>query len=328
MALTPLRCVHAEWLRRFSVPPQRPGRSCPGLLVPQANGCSARIADLEEAIANARENDRILLGPGTWQGTFVINLPIDLQGAGPEETFIECPAIAGCALTLGPDAKGARISGITFRHLGFDAGDDRYSAALVRAGSATFADCHFIDASGHGLAVIEGAQVEIQRCQFRGNGWNGIAITGDASAATVNESQISENFGHGVETWMGGRLTLTGSRLEGNIGNGTHIDTTAAGVRIESCEIVANREFGIVLTSAHDGHLTKNRIRQNQLGGIAIRKAAAGVRADSNDVSSNAGPGLLLDQGLTAAAYQDNNVQRNGGSQILTQADLTPAPAE
>jgi len=286
------------------------------------------IADLEEAIANAREKDRILLGPGTWQGTFVINLPIDLQGTGPGETHLECPAMAGCALTLGPEATGARISGITFRHLGFDAGDDRYSAALVRGGSVVFVDCHFIDASGHGLAVIEGAQVEIQRCQFRGNGWNGIAITGETSAAIIRESEISKNFGHGVESWNGGRLTLTSSRLEGNSGNGTHIDTAAAGIRIESCEILGNREFGIVLTAAHDGRLTKNRIRKNQLGGIAIRKAAAGVHTDLNDVSSNSGPGFLLDHGLNAAPYQENTIQGNGGSQILTQADLTPAPAE
>lgn len=286
------------------------------------------VAELDEALANARENDRILLGPGTWQGTFVINLPIDLQGAGPGETIFECPAIAGCALTLGPEAKGARVSGITFRHLGFDAGNDRYSAALVRGGSAVFADCHFIEASGHGVAVIEGAQVEIQRCQFCGNGWNGIAATGEASEVMAIESQISENFGHGVETWKGARLTLTGCRLEGNTGNGAHIDTTAKGIRIESCEMVANREFGIVLTAAEAGHLAKNRITQNRLGGIAIRKTAAKVRLEHNEVTSNTGPGLLIDQGVPASAYQGNTVQRNGGSLIVTLADLTPNAAE
>ena len=286
------------------------------------------VADLSEAIAGARENDRILLGPGTWEGTFVINLPVDLQGAGPEETILECPAIAGCALTLGPDAKGARISGITFRHIEFDPGNDRYSAALVRGGSVVFADCHFVEASGHGLAVIEGAEVEIQRSRFRENGWNGIAATGEGSVATVSESQIRENFGHGVEAWNGARLVLARCRLEGNTGNGVHIDTAAPGVRIDGCEILANREFGIVLTAVADGQVSKNRVHQNQLGGIAVRQAAAAARFADNEIFANTGPGLLLDRGLTAAAYQGNNVHRNGGTQIMTQADLSPKGGE
>jgi len=279
------------------------------------------VADLEEAIANARERDRILLGPGTWQGAFVINLPIELQGAGPEETILECPAVAGCAITLGPDAKGCRITGIAFRHTGFDPGPDRYSAALVRGGSVVFTDCHFIEASGHGLAAIEGAEVEIQRSRFRGNGWNGIAATGDGTLVNATDSHAGGNFGHGVEAWSGARIALTRCRLEGNTGNGVHIDTTAAGVRIDSCEIVTNREFGIVLTATANGRVSNNRIHQNQLGGIAIRRGAGKAALLENEVFSNTGPGLLLDKTLSTAAYRNNTIQRNSGNQVMVHAD-------
>ncbi|MFU8892867.1 MAG: right-handed parallel beta-helix repeat-containing protein [Luteolibacter sp.] len=282
------------------------------------------VADLEEALANAREKDRIVLGPGTWRGVFVINLPIELQGAGPEETIFECPAIAGCALTLGPDAKGARITGITFRHIEFDPGTDRYSAALVRGGSVVFSDCHFIQASGHGLAVIEGAQVDVRRSRFRENGWNGIAATGNGTVVNVADSQANENFGHGVEAWSGARIALTRCRLEGNTGNGAHIDTTANDIRIESCDILANREFGIVLTATADGRVSKNRVHQNQLGGIAIRRTATMTRLAENEIFSNTGPGLLLDKDLAAAAYRDNTIQRNTGREIAIQTE--PAP--
>lgn len=285
------------------------------------------IADLEEALAHAREKDRILLAAGTWQGTFVINLPIELQGAGPEETILECPAIAGCALTLGPEAKGTRITGIAFRHIGFDPGPDRYSAALVRGGAVIFSDCHFISASGHGLAAIESAQVEIQRCHFRENGWNGIAATGDGTLVNIADSHCFGNFGHGAEAWNGARILLTRSRLEGNTGNGVHIDTTAADVRIESCDILANREFGIVLTTAAGGRITHNRVHQNQLGGIAIRRAASKPRLLKNEVTSNTGPGMLLDHGLPASNYRENTIQRNTGPPLITQASpTTPEP--
>jgi len=283
------------------------------------------FAGLEEALASARENDRILLGPGIWQGVFVINLPVELQGAGPEETFLECSAIAGCAITVGPEATGARVSGIAFRHRGFDAGPDRYSAALVRGGSVAFVDCHFLDASGHGLAVIEGSQVEIQRCHFHGNGWNGIAAKGEATVVSASESRIDGNFGHGVEAWDGAQLALDRCRIHGNAGNAIHLDTTAQAIRIEGCELVANREFGIVLTAAKGGRISGNRIQQNQLGGIAVRQAAAAVRIDQNEIISNTGPGLLLDHGLADEPYRNNTLGQNTGNTIVTRAKLTPA---
>ncbi len=132
-----------------------------------------------EALAAARDRDRIVLAEQTWKGPLVVNAAIDLQGAGSAKTIVECPATEGSAITIGPDAKGARISGITFRHESFHAlGSDRFSAALVRGGSATFSDCRFSDASGHGLVVIEQGAAIANRCRFSDNGWNGAAAIG------------------------------------------------------------------------------------------------------------------------------------------------------
>jgi hypothetical protein len=111
-----------------------------------------------EALAAARDRDRIVLAEQTWKGPLVVNAAVDLQGAGSDKTVVECPPAEGCAITIGPDAKGARVSGIAFRHESFLAdGRERFAAALVRGGGATFLDCRFSDASGHGLAVIEDA---------------------------------------------------------------------------------------------------------------------------------------------------------------------------
>lgn len=280
------------------------------------------FADPTAALAEARDNDRILLAAGTWQGPLIVNLAIDIQGAGPAETIIECPAVAGSAITIGPDAEGSRISGITFRHLGFDAGEDRYSAALVRGGLATFADCHFAEASGHGLAVIEAGRVDLQRCRFRDNGWNGVDATGQGSVVNASECRMTGNFGHGVEVWNGAGLLLVNSQCEDNSRNGVHADTREP-VRIEGCEMAGNREFGIVLTSGLAGLVMDNRLRNNLLGGMVVRHAAAGIRAEGNRILSNTGPGLILESGIDAIAYRDNSVTRNTGRQIVTDVDLS-----
>ncbi|RYD35519.1 MAG: right-handed parallel beta-helix repeat-containing protein, partial [Verrucomicrobiaceae bacterium] len=152
-----------------------------------------------EALAVARDRDRIVLGAATWKGPLVVNAAVELQGAGFNETRVECAPEDGSAITIGPDAKGARISGIAFRHESFAAGADRYSVGLVRGGNAVFVDCRFTDGSGHGLAIIEGGQASVSRSRFADNGWNGVTAFGKGSTLEVRDCESLNNFEHGIE---------------------------------------------------------------------------------------------------------------------------------
>jgi tetratricopeptide (TPR) repeat protein len=96
-----------------------------------------------EALAVARDRDRIILTAQVWKGPLILNAAVDLQGSDPAKTLVECQAEDGSAITISPGAKGARISGIGFRHESFAVGTDRYAVALVRGGRAVFFDCRF-----------------------------------------------------------------------------------------------------------------------------------------------------------------------------------------
>ena len=279
-----------------------------------------------EALKNARDRDRVVLGPGTWQGPLVIDAAIELQGAGFDETRVECAPEDGSAITIGPHAKGARASGITFRHAVFAAGSDRFSAALVRGGSAAFVDCRFTDASGHGLAVIEGGQVTVSRSRFSGNGWNGVAAIGQGSTLEVRDCESLDNFEHGIESWQGAAAILMRNRCEGNSRNGIHVDNGAAAATIEGNQLIANREFGLVLGSAASGSISGNVARANLLGGIVIRAAAGKLPVTANEITLNEGPGLVLEKGLPPAAYAANPTSRNRGQQILADSILAEDP--
>ncbi len=283
-----------------------------------------------EALENARDRDRIVLAAGTWQGPLVIDAAVELQGAGFAETSVECAPEDGSAITIGPGAKGARVSGITFRHAAFAVGSDRFSAALVRGGSAAFVDCRFTDASGHGLAVIEGGQATVSRSRFSGNGWNGVAAIGQGSTLEVRDCESLENFENGIETWQGADAILLRNRCEGNSRNGIHADNGAASATIEGNQLIANREFGLVLGSAASGKISANVVRANLLGGIVIRAAAGKLPVTANEISLNEGPGLILEKGLPPAAYTANPATKNRGQQVLAEsvlADESP-PAE
>jgi parallel beta-helix repeat protein len=277
-----------------------------------------------EALAAARDRDRIVLTEQTWQGPLVINAAIELQGAGSAKTIVECPAGDGSAITIGPDAKGARISGIAFRHESFLAvGTDRFSAALVRGGGATFVECKFSDASGHGLAVIENGEVVANRCRFSDNGWNGAAAIGKGCLLEIRDSESINNFEHGIESWEGAAVTLVNNRCEGNSRNGIHADNDKAAATIEGNQLIANREFGLVLDSAGSGKVSGNTARGNLLGGYVVRTAAASLPFSGNQATLNQGPGLVLEKGLSQASYTGNTLLKNASREVFPDADLS-----
>lgn len=278
-----------------------------------------------EALAAARPRDRIVLSEQTWKGPLIVNVAVELQGTvGATRTTVECEATAGSAIAIGPEAKGARITGIDFRHESFlVTGSDRFSAALVRGGSATFTDCGFSDASGHGLAVIENGSAVASRCRFSGNGWNGAAAIGKGCRLEVRDSESTGNFEHGIESWDGAAVTLINNRCVENSRNGIHTDNGPAAAVIEGNQLIANREFGLVLDSAGSGKISGNTARANLLGGFVIRTAAASLPVTGNQATLNHGPGLVLEKGLPAASYSTNSATKNTSGEVLTDADLS-----
>lgn len=277
----------------------------------------------EEALAAAHEHDRIILGPGTWKGPVVVDSAVEIQGAGFADTKIECPPADGSAIIIGPSAKNARVSGVTFRHQSFATGTDRFSVALVRGGSVTFADCRFIEASGHGLAVIGGGQALASRSRFSGNGWDGVAAIGKGSRIEIRDCEALDNFENGIESWDGAAVILVNNRCEGNSRNGIHADSGFATATIEGNQLLSNREFGLVLTSAASGNFSGNTARTNLLGGFVIRATASKLSATHNHATLNLGPGIVLEQGLTATLYATNTATQNHGEQIVTNMNLS-----
>jgi tetratricopeptide (TPR) repeat protein len=268
------------------------------------------------ALAAARARDRIIVAEGVWEGPLTVEAPVEIQGAGSEQTRIECPAEAGNVITLGPEAIGCRLTGLSFRHQSQTGEAERFAAGLVRGGTAELADCRFIAACGHGLAVIEGGTVRAVRCRFTDNGWNGASAMGAGSTLDLRDSIFAGNFENGAEAWDGAALTAVNNRCEGNSRNGIHADTGAAAAVIEGNQLLANREFGLVLSTATAGRVSGNTATRNMLGGMAVR-AAVTIPVTHNQIIRNTGPGLVLELGLGPAVTADNTTTGNTGQQVL-----------
>lgn len=277
----------------------------------------------QEALDHAHDRDRVILAAQTWKGPLMINSAVDLQSEDAGKTIIECSPQDGSAITIGAGADGARVSGITFRHESFAQGVDRFSVALVRGGTAFFTDCHFTDASGHGLAVIEMGHATADHCQFSKNGWDGVAAMGVGCTIEIKNSEALHNFEHGIETWDGAAAILINNRCEENSRNGIHVDNGLASATITGNQLINNREFGLVLDSAASGNVTGNTARANLLGGIVVRVGAGKLSVTGNQATQNKGPGLVIEKGLHSSSYAANTLSQNPEPQLLANVDLS-----
>lgn len=277
---------------------------------------------VREALAAARDKDRLVLAEGTWEGPFLIPAAIELEGS-PGKTIIQCAADSGSVLVFAAGVKGARVSGLTLRHLSFDAGAERFSLALVNGAEVDFSDCRFEQGSGHGIAVTGGGHARVMRCRFSENGWNGIAVRGEGSLLVAEDNTLDGNFQNGIEAWEGAAVILSKNTCTGNSRNGIHIDAGLASATILKNTLSGNREFGLVLSAAGGGEIAGNTVTENFLGGAVVRVGAEKAAFRNNTITANGGPGLALGKGLAGESYTANRVTGNKSGQIVTDVDLT-----
>ena len=277
---------------------------------------------VQEALATARDRDRLVIAEGTWEGPLLIPTVVELEGI-PGKTIIQCAADAGSVISFKAGLKGARVSGLTLRHLSLEASAERFSLALVRGAEVDFSDCRFEQGSGHGIAVTGGGHAKVLRCRFTENGWNGIAAVGQGSLLVAEGNTLDGNFQNGIEAWDGASVILTKNKCSANSRNGIHADGGLASVTILDNTLSENREFGLVLSSAGEGEVTGNTMGKNFLGGMVIKPDAGKVTVEDNLLIANEGPGLALGKGLSDSSYTTNRSSGNKGKQIVTDVDLS-----
>jgi parallel beta-helix repeat protein len=277
---------------------------------------------IQEALASARDRDRLVIAEGIWEGPLLIPAALELEGI-PGKTIIQCAADAGSVITFAPGVKGARVGGLTLRHLSFDAGAERFSLALVRGAEVDFSDCRFEQGSGHGIVITGGGHGRVLRCRFTENGWNGIAVMGPDSLLVAEGNTLDGNFQNGIEAWDSASVILSKNKCTGNSRNGIHLDCGSASTTITGNTLTGNREFGMVLSAAGGGEATGNTMGKNFLGGMVVKAEAAKTTVRHNTISDNEGPGLALGKGLSGDPYTANQVTGNKGGEILKDVDLS-----
>ncbi|MCA1618380.1 MAG: right-handed parallel beta-helix repeat-containing protein [Acidobacteria bacterium] len=266
----------------------------PTSVVASARG-GGDFVSINEALKAVAPGGRVLVRPGTYEESIVLDKRVNIVGDGPREEIIVRGAGANC---LKSSAEGARVAGLTLR--GVAGGGESFAVDVLRGelvledcdvsseamscvavhgpdAAPLFKRCRIHDGADSGLYFFDGAGGTVEDCEVYRNANVGVAITGGASAV-VRRSKVYGGAHAGVVVWQGGSALLEecevyGNRLA-NLGVSQGAKLTARACRIhegensgvfvqqegeavlEGCELYGHREAEAAVTT--EGRLFLN----------------------------------------------------------------------
>ncbi len=219
------------------------------VLVVDANGSSA-FGDIQPAVAAAQPGDSILVRPGQYSN-FVVDKPISVLGAGPEEVIVGsfvsfciggfgkevCPksfGSTGVTVRDLPAGTTAFVSGMYVR--GYDGLDGVSSKVLVDA-NAGFVQLHEIETGSDGfeedytLRVVDSDLLLLSSCKFQGSSgdlWGQPGITFGSSPGSDGANVIRSTVWVMGSELDGGNASPQDSFVGGSGHHGLQLESSVA----------------------------------------------------------------------------------------------------
>lgn len=171
-----------------------PAASPPAKIIVVSQERGSQYRSIGEAIQSADTGTHILVRPGLYRESLVIDKSVGISGDGPVEKIIVESTDAPCLITR---ATQTHVRGLTLRSL--IKGDRKdYFAVDISYGQLMLEDCDIAtDASACISIHGPGASPIIRRCHVHNGGNYGIWVWDDAGA-TIEDCQVSHCVGAGV----------------------------------------------------------------------------------------------------------------------------------
>ena len=233
---------------------------------------------LTAALDAARPGDRILVRPGLYRESVVIEKPVEIIGDGVcSEIVIE----ASDKVTILFRADMGRIVNLTLRKGSDNAG---YCVDIAQ-GRLDLEDCDITSQSLSCISIHDGADPRIRRNRIHSGREAGVNVY-DNGQGTLEDNEIFANALAGVTIKLGGNPILRRNRIHDGTQNGVLVSNNGLGT-LEDNEIFANRLAGVAIKSGGNPVLRRNRIHDGAQGGVFVNTDGLGILED-NEISKNA----------------------------------------
>ncbi|HEY7910337.1 MAG TPA: right-handed parallel beta-helix repeat-containing protein [Blastocatellia bacterium] len=198
---------------------------------------------ISEAIRNARPGMRLLVNPGTYFESIVIDKNVELVGQTSLGTVV-VESTGGACISM--QAAGATVRGMTLRNKGGSLGK-RFNAIDIGQGQLTVEDC---DVSSDSIAAIavhgSSANPTIRRTKIHDSPEQGVAFYSSAQG-TMEDCEVFGNALAGIEIKESANPTIRGTKVHDGKGSALIVNSGGKGL-IEDCEFFKSGLADVVIT--------------------------------------------------------------------------------
>ncbi len=249
----------------------------PTTLIVDSIPSSGNFKTITEAINKAQAGYRLIIRPGIYRESVIIQKPPEIIGDGNMEVIvIESKGRNALFFNTG----FGRVANLTIR---LNEGGDS-SAVDIAQGKFELEGCDISSQSWGCVAIHGGADPRLRRNQIHGSERNGIIVY-ENGKGTIEDNDIYENSFSCVMIKGDGDPVLRRNRIRLGKVSGVFVAMDGKGT-LEENEIYRNVFSGVSIAKDGNPILRRNRISHNGRYGIWIGKGAGGI-FESNTLTSN-----------------------------------------
>lgn len=246
---------------------------------------------ISEAIARVAPGTRLLIQPGTYHETLVLEKHVEIIGQGPPDQIIIERHNAPCVLM---QTESALIKDVSFRGT-VDDDNNHVPTINIPMGALQMEGCRFTSESLVCIAIAHAdASPTLRRCTIAHCRGAGIIAYAQATGL-LDTCDIAHNADSGIIIRQQGSLMIQRCKIHHNGKDGIRCSDHASGT-IDDCDIFSNRETGIHIKRESQPLIRSCRIYDHTDGwGILVHEQGLG-RIDACDIFENGHAAIQLEQ--------------------------------
>ena len=275
-------------------------------------------ASLQEAIDIARPIDTIQISQGAYHAPVRIDSEVTIVGEEGQSIILHSSGKASPVIYVSRNGK-LTVKSILFKHVEAITDEQAYSTIVVE-GEANFNSCAIYQSSGHGVHVLNGGKVAIQSCRLEANRWDGVAVSGLNSLATLKSSVVSKNKHNGIDAWDGGSIEFIDSFSESNSQSGAYVSQRGK-LKISGSTIRLNEHTGLYVAKGGNADVKGSEVSSNRLAGAYGTKSGL-VTIEGLRVTENSEAGIVLTKDTSWRGLETVVYEGNGGKTLWEGAEF------
>ena len=239
------------------------------------------------AIKAARPDDRILVRPGLYQESLLIDQPLQIVGDGPRAQ-IEIRALDTDVLVS--HAPAGWVANLTL----MQGKSDHYYGVDIRKGNLVIEECEIISQAGSCVYIRNQSDPVLRRNLIYGATTHGVLVY-DGGRGTIEENEISGCSNSCVAVHSAGDPVVRRNVIRDGTDCGVWVHKDGRGT-FEDNEISGNRMAGVYIQSGGNATFRRNKINRNAWHGVDIRDTGGGTFEDNDLTGNSRGPWSFADK--------------------------------